>query len=201
VQRAPRSENWGLATRTSRLDPSHPTRSRRPHAKSRARNTARSSDGCSRCVAADSVYAESGRHGEAGTVSGSETYESLRHPVCHCQHACTGFNLTPSLRVGLSISGLSAWMICSRNTWLGLSAGATNRTRSNCSAIGRWHVRSAGAGPQANRKPRPSWRRIRHCVARGQPYGGKQRGRRTAKQRRLESTLRAPHRPREGQPN
>jgi hypothetical protein len=39
------------------------------------------------------------------------------------------------------------------------------------------------------------------CVARGQPYGGEQWVRRTAEQLGLESTLRAPHRPRKGQPN
>src|SRR3972149_1474817 len=42
---------------------------------------------------------------------------------------------------------------------------------------------------------------IRRCVARGQPYGGEQWVRRTAEQLGLESTLRAPHRPRKGQPN
>ena len=42
---------------------------------------------------------------------------------------------------------------------------------------------------------------IRRCVARGQPYGGEQWVRRTAEQRGLESTLRAAHRPRKGQPN
>jgi putative transposase len=42
---------------------------------------------------------------------------------------------------------------------------------------------------------------IRRCLARGQPYGGEQWVRRTAEQLGLESTLRAPHRPRKGQPN
>ena len=37
---------------------------------------------------------------------------------------------------------------------------------------------------------------IRRCVARGQPYGGEDWVRRTAEQLGLESTLRAPHRPR-----
>jgi len=37
---------------------------------------------------------------------------------------------------------------------------------------------------------------IRRCVARGQPYGGEDWVRRTAKLLGLESTLRAPHRPR-----
>jgi putative transposase len=37
---------------------------------------------------------------------------------------------------------------------------------------------------------------IRRCVARGQPYGGQDWVRRTAKRLGLESTLRAPHRPR-----
>ena len=37
---------------------------------------------------------------------------------------------------------------------------------------------------------------IRRCVARGQPYGGEEWVRRTAEQLGLESTLRAPHRPR-----
>jgi putative transposase len=37
---------------------------------------------------------------------------------------------------------------------------------------------------------------IRRCVARGQPYGREQWIRRTAEQLGLESTLRAPHRPR-----
>ncbi len=37
---------------------------------------------------------------------------------------------------------------------------------------------------------------IRRCVARGQPYGGEAWVRRTAEQLGLESTLRAPHRPR-----
>ena len=37
---------------------------------------------------------------------------------------------------------------------------------------------------------------IRRCVARGQPYGGEDWVRRTAGQLGLESTLRAPHRPR-----
>ena len=37
---------------------------------------------------------------------------------------------------------------------------------------------------------------IRRCVARGQPYGGDAWVRRTAEQLGLESTLRAPHRPR-----
>jgi putative transposase len=37
---------------------------------------------------------------------------------------------------------------------------------------------------------------IRRCVARGQPYGGEDWVRRTAAQLGLESTLRAPHRPR-----
>ncbi len=36
---------------------------------------------------------------------------------------------------------------------------------------------------------------IRRCVARGQPYGGEDWVRRTAEQLGLESTLRAPHRP------
>ena len=36
---------------------------------------------------------------------------------------------------------------------------------------------------------------IRRCVARGQPYGGEAWVRRTAEQLGLESTLRAPHRP------
>ena len=42
---------------------------------------------------------------------------------------------------------------------------------------------------------------IRRGVARGQPYGGEQWVGRPAKQLGLESTLRAPHRPRKGQPN
>jgi len=37
---------------------------------------------------------------------------------------------------------------------------------------------------------------IRRCVARGQPYGGEDWVRRTAEELGLESTLRAPHRPR-----
>ena len=42
---------------------------------------------------------------------------------------------------------------------------------------------------------------IRRCVARGQPYGGADWVRRTAEHLGLESTLRAPHRPRRGAGN
>jgi len=42
---------------------------------------------------------------------------------------------------------------------------------------------------------------IRRCVARGQPYGGEKWVRRTAEQLGLESTLRAPHRPRKAAGN
>jgi putative transposase len=41
---------------------------------------------------------------------------------------------------------------------------------------------------------------IRRCVVRGQPFGGAEWVQRTAKQLGLESTLRAPHRPRKAQP-
>ncbi len=42
---------------------------------------------------------------------------------------------------------------------------------------------------------------IRRCVARGQPYGGEDWTRRTAEELGLESTLRAPHRPRKAAAN
>jgi putative transposase len=42
---------------------------------------------------------------------------------------------------------------------------------------------------------------IRRCVARGQPYGGEDWVRRTAEQLGLESTLRAPHRPKKAAEN
>jgi len=61
------------------------------------------------------------------------------------------------------------------------------RSKSNCSAIGRWLIRRTGASLSTNRKRRRRWTRF---VAVWPAV------RRTAEQLGLESTLRAPHRPR-----